>query len=255
MTAPTVKFPRAVPRWRIVWAALAGLVAGMVLWPVYSGFRLPVTSIDGSGPTPHTVTVSGAGRVFVAPDMAEVRLGVLVQRSTVAEVRTEAARAAEAVVAALREVGIPGADIQTSMLTLQPVYEYRADGGTPRIVAYELRNGLTVSVRDLDLIGPAVDKALAAGATTLDGITLEVVDQTAAERQARERAVRDARAKADALVNATGARIDDVVSITESVSSPPWPWRGEAPVDDKGTPIMPGVNEVIVNVTIVYGIS
>lgn len=255
MTAPTLPVSRTEPRWWLVWAALAGLVAGIIMWPLFGAIRLPaIGTTDGTGPGAHTVTVTGSGHIFVAPDMAEVRLGLLVQKPTVAEAREEAAEAANAVVAALRDVGIADHDIQTAILTLQPVYDYGSGSRAPRIVGYELRNGWTVTVRDLDKIGPAVDRALAAGATTIDGITLEVADLAGAERQARVQAVRDARGKADSLVGAAGAGIDDVVSITETVSSPPWPWRGEAPSDEQGMPIMPGLSEVVVNVSIVYGI-
>ena len=255
MSAPVATLHRAhVPSW-IAWAALAGLAVGIVSWLVLGTLRFPGGTTDEARLTPHTVTVTGAGRVFVAPDVAEVRLGVLIRRATVAEARNEAADATNAVVAALRDVGVPEADIQTSMLTLQPVYEYGPNGTALRTVAYEIRNGLTITVRDLDRVGPAVDGAIAAGATTIDSINLVIADPDSAERQAREEAVRDARGKADTLVDAAGARIDDVVSIAESVSTPPWPWRGEAAVDDKGTPILPGVSEVVVNVTIVYEIS
>jgi uncharacterized protein YggE len=47
-------------------------------------------------------------------------------------------------------------------------------------------------------------------------------------------------------------RIDDVASITESVSTPPWPWRGAAAAGAEGTPIAPGLSEVVVTVTVVY---
>ena len=39
-----------------------------------------------------------------------------------------------------------------------------------------MRNDLTVTVRDLDLVGPAVYDSLAAGATSLDGVTLDRPD-------------------------------------------------------------------------------
>ncbi len=255
MTAPVARLHRAhVPLW-IAWAALAGLAVGIVVWLILGTLRFPGGTTVEAPMTPHSVTVTGVGRVFVAPDVAETRLGVLIRRATVAEARKEAADATNAVVAALRGVGVPETDIQTSTLTLQPVYEYGPNGTVLRTLAYEIRNGLTITVRDLDRVGPAIDGAIAAGATTIDSIDLEIADPSSAERQAREEAVRDARGKADILVDAAGTRIDDVVSIAESVSTPPWPWRGEAAVDDQGTPIMPGVSEVVVTVTIIYGIS
>jgi uncharacterized protein YggE len=192
--------------------------------------------------------------VLVTPDLAEVRLGVLVQRPTVVAARDAAATAMNGVIGALRQVGVRDADIRTSTLSLQPIYETKPDGTAPRIVGYELRNGVTATIRDLPVVGPAVDGAVAGGATTIDGITFRVADSTAAERQAREAAVLDARQKADTLVKAAGTRITGVISISESVVSPSWTSRIGA-AEASGTPVLPGTTEIDVSVSIVYGLD
>lgn len=110
-------------------------------------------------------------------------------------------------------------------------------------------------MRNLDLVAPVIDDSLAAGATSLDSVTLRVSDPTSGERQARLAAVADARRKADTLVGAAGTRITGVITISESVSTPPWPWRSEALSDTGGTPILPGLSELVVTVTVVYGLE
>ena len=229
------------------------LVLAVGAWGVFGGgirFPAAVTQVT-DGPTTHTVSVSGTGRVFLTPDLAEVRLGVLVQRSTVGAARDAAATAMNGLIDALRKVGIRDADIKTSTLSLQPIYETKSDGTAPRIVGYELRNGVIATIRNLELVGPAVDGAVAGGATTIEGIIFRVADSTAAERQAREAAVLDARQKADTLVRAAGTRITGVISISESMVSPPWTSRTAA-AESPGTPILPGTTEVDVSVSIVY---
>jgi uncharacterized protein YggE len=250
--------PRSEPwRW-IALVAATGLVLAVAAWVGFGGgMRMPVvvtTQNDGSAAV-HTVSVTGVGRVFVTPDIAVVRLGVLVQEPTVAAARDAGARAMNGAIDAVRGLGIPVADIQTSTLSLQAVYESKPEGGAPRIVGWELRNGATITVRNLDLVGPVIDGAVSGGATTIDGITFSVADPTPQERRAREAAVADARTRADTLVRAAGTSITGIVSIGESVATPSWPSRAPTPVDAGGTPVLPGTTEIDVTVSIVYAIE
>ena len=76
------------------------------------------------------IVVSGTGRVAVDPDLAELRLGVAISRETVAEARSEAAATMAAILTAVRGTGVAERDIRTSMVSVQPRYDYR-DGTAP----------------------------------------------------------------------------------------------------------------------------
>ena len=76
------------------------------------------------------IVVSGTGRVAVDPDLAELRLGVAISRETVAEARSEAAATMAAILTAVRGTGVAERDIRTSMVSVQPRYDYR-DGKAP----------------------------------------------------------------------------------------------------------------------------
>jgi uncharacterized protein YggE len=238
---------------RPAWLAL-GIIGGLVL-AVALGPALaprPIRAVDGTEPD-RTIAVSGSGAVTVAPDVADLQLGVVVQRPTATEARTAAAAAMEGVVAALRAAGIAERDIRTTTLSLQPVYDYGKEGTAPRIIGYELRNGVTATVRDLAKIGEAVDSAIVGGGTTLDGITFRLEDPTAAESQARGQAMTAARAKADALAAAAGVRIVGVASISEQEHQPPWPVPFPAArAEDAATPILPGTHQITITVHVVY---
>jgi uncharacterized protein YggE len=252
MTAVNHRDPRA---WLPI-AGLAGLVVGLAAGPVLGASAAPGITAGGADSTPqHTISVTGSGHVFVTPDTADVRLGVLVQRPTVANARADAAASMTAVLAALKKAGIADKDIQTSAFSLQPVFDYSQSGKAPRITGYELRNGVSVTVRNLDNLGPALDAALAAGATTLDSLSLRVADPATAQRQAREQAVADAKAKADTLAKAAATSIIGVASISESVAAVPWPTYREAlgaVADKAATPIEAGTTDVEITVNVVY---
>ena len=114
-----------------------------------------------------TMVVSGTGRVAVQPDVADLRLGVSINRPTVDAARTDAAATMDAILAAVEAAGVIGAAIRTSLLSVQPRYDYR-DGKAPTLTGYELSNIVEVTVRDLAKLGATIDGTLAAGATSMD---------------------------------------------------------------------------------------
>jgi uncharacterized protein YggE len=238
--------------------AVAGLLVGLVAGPTVAGVMnpgapgAPLAQVEGTTPE-HTISVSGTGKVTVVPDQATIRLGVIVERKTATEVREVAAAAMTKVIAAIRALGIVERDISTSLVSLGLVYDY-PQNGTPRIRGYQLSNIVTVLVRDLDAIGAVLDDSVAAGATSVDGISFQLSDRTAAEADAREAAVKDARAKADTLARVAGVRVGGVAQISESVTLPPWYGRENlAPMADGGsTPILSGTTDVVITVSVVY---
>lgn len=260
MSDSTVTVSIPVPGPRVRWAAL-GLVAGLVV-AVVGGPALAPHSILAADPTAtpeHTISVSGTGSVVISPDIADLRLGVTITAKTVKDARAGNARAMTAVIASLKKLGIADKDIQTTILSLQPVYDYSSNSSAPRLTGYILSNAIAVTIRDLDKVGDAIDGALAAGATTMDGVTFRVADQAAAEKQAREAAMAEAKAKAQTLASAAGVTIKGVASISETVAPVPYPvYYGAmagAATRDVATPVQPGTNEVSVTVAVVYVIG
>ena len=212
--------------------------------------------VDSTGnPSEHTLSVTGTGQIFVSPDAADVTLGVQVTRQTLKEAQNVAAQQMNDVLAAIHALGITDADIETATLSMGPVYDYNS--GTQRITGYTVDNMITVHVKDLTKLADVVDNSVAAGATTVQGITFKVTDQTGAEAQARQDAVRDARAKADALASAAGVTITGVQSISETSYSPPIWYGSPAAGADQGapTPIIPGKTDVSITVSVTYLIS
>ena len=204
---------------------------------------------------PRTISVSGTGRVTVAPDVADLRLGVTITAKTVESARSANATAMAGVIGALRELGIAATDIQTTNLSLMPAYDYSSNRNPPRLTGYTLTNAVAVVVRDLAKVGQAIDDALAAGATSLDGVSFRTHDTSAAETAARQAAVADARARAEVLAAGAGVAISGVAAISESEAAIPYPvFRGEAKMAmaDASTPVEAGTNEVAISVAVTF---
>jgi hypothetical protein len=260
MSTRTITIPVPSFTARARWLAL-GLAAGLAVAAIASPALAPrqIFAADPAAAAEHTISVAGAGRVILSPDTADLRLGVFATAKTVKDARASAAKAMTAVLASLRGLGIADRDMQTTVLSLQPVYDYTTSPKPPRLTGYSLTNTIAVTIRDLAKVGDAIDDALAAGATSLDSVSFRVADQTAAEKQAREAAMADAKAKATTLANAAGVSITGVQSISESVSPVPYPiyygFAEGAAARDVQTPVMPGTSEVSVSVSVVYVIG
>ena len=233
--------------------AAAALVVGLVVGPIVSGH--PTIAADPTnGATPeHTVTVSGSGEVSVSPDVADVILGVQVTRPTVAQAQSAAATAMSSALVAVKKDGVADKDITTVNLSLTPVYDY--SNSAQRLVGQQYSNVVKVTVRDLAKVPSVVDDAVAAGATTIQGISFRLDNPTTVQAQARQLAMQDARAKADALVSAGGVTIKGVASINETTTSTPIYYAGAMAADKAAgasTPVQPGTTDVTVTVTVSY---
>lgn len=202
-----------------------------------------------------TITVTGTGRVAVAPDVADLQLGVSIVRRTVAVARAEGTSTMAAILAAIEAAGVPRRDVRTTTLSVQPRYDYR-DNKPPTLTGYELVNGASVVIRDLARLGEVIDGTLGAGATSMDRLAFRVADPGPAEREARLLAMAMARSRADVLAESAGLSIVGVADVVEGgATQPPWPrMKAERMMlaSDAATPVEAGETEISVSVTVTY---
>jgi uncharacterized protein len=209
-----------------------------------------------AGPPPRTVTVTGSGRVAVRPDLADLRLGVSITAPTAQAARESSAASMNAIIKGLKGLGIEDRDLRTSIVSVSPAYDYSANTGNPKLVGYTFTNLVAAVVRQVDRLGDAIDVALSAGATNVDQLAFRVEDPSEAEREAREAAVADARAKADTLARAAGVSITGVAAMVEGGAPIPYPMPmaelASFKARDAATPVEAGVHEISVNLVVSY---
>lgn len=167
-----------------------------------------------------TLSLQAEGDVKAAPDMANITLGVTTQAPSAADAMRLNADKMNAILAALRGQGLAERDIQTSNLSLGPQYVY-AQNQPPKLTGYQASNDVTVSVRDLAKLGPAIDAVSSAGANQINGISFGLKDPLSAEDQARRAAVKALGAKAELYAQATGYRVVRLVKLSEDGGEQP----------------------------------
>jgi hypothetical protein len=181
----------------------AGSLAAAV---AFAGVARPEAAHGDSTQT-NLVTTSGHGVVTAVPDEASVSAGVQTNAATAAAALAENARTANAVVDALKRAG--GKELQTQQVSLYP----RTDQ-SGNVTGYTAQNTISAKAK-IEAAGALIDAAVAAGANTVDGPTLDVSDSDALYRQALKKAVDDARAKALALADAGGFGVGPITTVVE----------------------------------------
>lgn len=171
------------------------------------------------------IVMKGAGEATGVPDQLSFKLSVKIEDTDVSVALNRANARMRAVFAALAEAGVERKDVQTTGLSIRPVYDY-SDHAPPVIRGYAVSEDAGVLVRSLGDAGAAIAAAVDAGgnAERLHGLSLKIGDEDALMREARENAVVEATAKARQYAEATGQELGDVISIKE-VST-----RGSGPV-------------------------
>ena len=169
-----------------------------------------------------SITVTGEATTSVAPDNANIRLGVTSQGKNAREASEANARQMTSVLAAIKESGVADRDVQTSRLSLQPQYE-QGKAGPARLLGFQVTNQVSIRIREIEKFPGILDRAIAAGANEMSGIECVVSEQSKLLDQARDDAVADARRKAELYAKAAGVKLGPVSSISEEGSSPPRP--------------------------------
>lgn len=217
-----------------------------------------VAATGGASET-RTVTVNGTGTIIVKPDMAIVNIGVVTEGQDTDEASAANAAKVEKIKETLLELGIAETDLRTTNFSVYPMQQYNEQGeisGT----TYRVENNMEVKVRELDSLGAILDAALQAGANTIYGVQFDLADREAANAQAIEAAMQNAKVRADVLAGAADAKLGEIQSVTSYLYGGGSPMYFEQPAmaeDAKGgqVPITPGEMQIQVEVTVIYAIN
>jgi hypothetical protein len=206
------------------------------------------------------LTVSGTGLVRVSPDTASINLGVATQDTDVAQAVAASNLAAEAIINAVKNLGVAPEDVLTTYFNVSPQPMYDQNGQPTGQTNYWVNNTLVVTLRQVDQLGAVLQAAVDAGANSINGISFDLTDKSQAEEQARQAAIADAQQRAQRLATAAGTTLGEIVSIytggysygainyVEAASS-----AGSA---GGGTvPIAPGTFDVRIDVTLAYALK
>ena len=204
-----------------------------------------------------TITVTGTAQLSFKPDLAVVYLRIETRSKSAETARADNARITNDIINALHVLGIENDLIETQNYQINPEYDYQ--NGLQIFKGYVVSSTLKVTVKNFDKIGNVIDTAVGKGAL-INSVNFELSKPKLSEckTQSMAEAAKDARSKADAVVQALGRSLGNLQSITcSSYDYNPQTYNGyytSNAVDAAGssTPIQPQNVDTSASVTLVY---
>ena len=249
---------------RNVTLSVRGLVvAGMVSLALVAAYLVghsggsPAGASEEPDAGSRTVTVQGVGHVAVVPDQLAFDVGVGITRDDLNTALNDSNVAMQQVIDSLVAAGVDKKDVQTSELSMNPVYSNRR-GEPTELRGYRVDQAVSVVVEDLAKGSDIVSAAVAAGGTgvRLNGLRLQVGDPEAALGPARSDAVDQARAKAEEYAADTGHELGEVVKVSEvtdrSYDDRDMSYSLSDSADSASIPIQAGQADLTASVVVVF---
>ena len=246
------------------------IALGLVLMsaiPVLAGCTTPVIA-EGTTTAPVQVSqqpqgiwVSGTGEVTVTPDIAALRLGIVAQEESVALAQSEASDAMTKVMKTLTDSGIAQKDIQTGYFGIDQRTRWDDQKQTEIIIGYQVTNMVTVKIRDTGKIGSIIDSVAKVGGDLIriNNISFSVDDPASYYQEAREKAMADAKKKAEQLASLARVTLDKPTYIAEGTQYPPVYNNGKGmdmalavPAPAAMPPISAGETKITLSVQVAY---
>ena len=208
------------------------------------------------GDFPPAISVTGEAQISVAPDIAFADAGVATDAKTAREASEANSAAMTKVFVALKAANIDARDVQTSRLSLQPQYAPNRSGPSP-ITGYRASNRVTVRIHDVSKVAGVIDTLVGAGANDIGNVAFEVSQASKLLDDAREKAVADARRKAEIYARAAGVTLGAPLSISEGGDAPQPMFRAKmvGGMPASPTPIAQGEETLSISVSVTWAIK
>lgn len=241
-----MKQPSNTLAW-VITAILGGVFAVAIIVVIW------LVNKPTAGEQTEGLQVTGEGRVSAVPDIAQVDVGVETRADDANTASQENNRISDAIIAAIKGLGIKDTEIQTINLSIYPDVSYDS-AGQEDIRGYLASNNVQVKIKDLEKAPTVVSTALGAGATNIQGVYFTFSDETKTtlEQQARQNAIEDAQQRAQELATLGNVRLGEIIDISESSDNfaEPVYMEGADIGTGGGAAIEPGSSEITVNVTV-----
>lgn len=216
----------------------------------------------GSSMSQRSITVVGQGKASGVPDVAHINIGVETTGASAQDAVNANRQRMATLLEKIKAMGIADKDIQTSNFSIFTDQSKTAslgsnmDQGT-ETPSYRVSNMVSVTMHDTTKLGDVLDQAVSAGANNIYGVSFEVSDPSELEATAREKAIADAKTRAESLAKLNGVSVGEVLEVSEIVgnSGPLYSAVVKADALGGGTSIEAGEYEISLSIQVTYAIK
>lgn len=168
-----------------------------------------------------TITVTGAGTAFAAPDRVRIEGSISGKRSDYAQATAAAADSVRDLKKAVGDAGFDMDMVRTTRFSVRADYRSVEENGERRNVfdGFVFNHGITFSIDAADdSLGRVLQAMFECENAPQFNVSYYVSDPSKPMASAREAAVKDARHKAKALAESAGVRLGQIVLINYASS-------------------------------------
>jgi uncharacterized protein YggE len=170
-----------------------------------------------------TILVTGDGESAGTPDQVEFIVGIDVTEAKVEAAKTKSDEAMRRILSIAKDFKIEPKDVQSDYMRVQPIQEGAyTPGGKPArpVITYNARRDIRILLRDIKKYEELMAAIFNSGANNLHSLQFKSSAQLKLEGEARTAALKNAKAKAEAMAKEMGLKLGRPRSIAEGVQSP-----------------------------------
>lgn len=192
-----------------------GLVASCLLaLPAAAQVIAPLKPYD-----PAVIRVAGRSELYLPPDQARISVSFYAPGKTSQEATDAVSKRARALDAQMKAIAPGKVAVERTDFSVRPVMKSGAEKKPDQVRGYEATASVTTLVKDLELLGRAMDVAVNSNPDTFSDVQFSINDTQAARRKARKAAIDDAVDKARLYVEGAGFRLGRLLLVEEGGNS------------------------------------
>lgn len=220
-----------------------------------------VAGARDTGKDTSTLLVTGIGMVKAKPDKYRVDLTITTIEKLARDAQQNNDKKANAVIDAIKKMGIKEEQIITTGYWLNPVYKWNPETNENILNGYQASYSLNVTATDLKKISEVIDTATSNGVNQIGGISFDIANKEEFQNEALKLAMRDAKKKAEIALGEYGKTIFAINTITLNSNQMPMPLMNQMQANKSydnaqggvAPDIMSGPLEFTVTVNVEFG--
>lgn len=160
------------------------------------------------------ITVSGEGKVKVAPDQASISISIETKGTKAEEVKRENDKKMDAILKFIKNSNIAKEDFQTQRVSLNPNYDYEKKKHN-----YIATQTVQILLKDLSKYDALMEGLVNEGINRIDNVEFKSSKITQLQSDARKLAIKEAKAKAEDFVSVLGQKVGKAILISDNSQS------------------------------------
>lgn len=157
------------------------------------------------------ISVSGEGKVKVAPDQASISISIETKGTKAEEVKRENDKKMEGILKCIKKSNIASEDFQTQRISLNPNYDYEK-----KKYSYIATQTLQILLKDLSKYDALMEGVVNEGINRIDNVEFKSSKMTQLQSDARKLAMKEAKVKAEDYVSVLGQKVGKAILISDN---------------------------------------